>query len=81
MENLLSEFLESLQRLGVAKKDRLLLAVSGGLDSVVLTALWRIGYGFRYAHVNSRLRGEESDCDEILLSLARNTTKISFKHF
>jgi tRNA(Ile)-lysidine synthase len=46
-------------------KDQLLLAVSGGVDSVVLTDLCnKAGYPFSIVHCNFRLRGEESDADE-----------------
>src|ERR1700722_4546690 len=46
-------------------EDRLLLAVSGGLDSVVLCELsHRAGLPFVIAHCNFRLRGAESDRDE-----------------
>ena len=46
-------------------KDRLLLAVSGGVDSVVLCELChKAGYHFAIAHCNFKLRGEESDGDE-----------------
>src|ERR1700712_3738730 len=65
MENLLAKFQELLQNLGITKKDRLLLAVSGGLDSVVLAYLSMMsGLEFAIAHVNFQLRGDESERDE-----------------
>ncbi|MGL6269250.1 MAG: tRNA lysidine(34) synthetase TilS, partial [Chitinophagaceae bacterium] len=45
--------------------DPLLLAVSGGLDSVVLTdIIYTLGYTFSIAHCNFNLRGEESERDQ-----------------
>lgn len=46
-------------------KDKLLLAVSGGVDSVVLCELCkRAGYDFAIAHCNFKLRGNDSGRDE-----------------
>ena len=46
--------------------DRLLLAVSGGVDSMVMLSLFlRLGgWPLAVAHCNFRLRGSESDADE-----------------
>lgn len=60
--------------LSFLKDARLLLAVSGGLDSVVLTHLCKtIGLNFALAHCNFNLRGDESDADEdFVLDLAED---------
>ncbi len=48
-----------------ARKDKILLAISGGLDSMVMLHLFQeCGLNIGVAHVNFQLRGEESDGDE-----------------
>jgi len=47
------------------KSDKILIAVSGGLDSVVLLdLLFKTGFNISIAHCNFQLRGNESDMDE-----------------
>lgn len=61
----LQVFHELLHKFGLQKKATVLLAVSGGLDSVVLCQLSKeAGLSFAIAHCNFGLRGEESNRDE-----------------
>ena len=64
--HLLQKFIEFIKKENLFQpKDKLLLAVSGGVDSVVLCELCKqSGYNFVMAHCNFKLRGEESDRDE-----------------
>ncbi|HSU27908.1 MAG TPA: tRNA lysidine(34) synthetase TilS, partial [Chitinophagaceae bacterium] len=63
---MIERFKENIKKLNLfSEKEKLLLAVSGGVDSVVLCELCRqAGYGFTIAHCNFQLRGEESERDE-----------------
>ena len=48
--------------------DRILLAVSGGVDSMVMLSLFvRGGYRVAVAHCNFQLRGAEADEDDVLV--------------
>jgi tRNA(Ile)-lysidine synthase len=52
------------------KEKKLLLAVSGGLDSMVLMHLFQeLNYSIGIAHCNFQLRGKESDADENFVKL------------
>ena len=52
----------------VSHDDRILLTVSGGVDSMVMLSLFtRCGYSVGVAHCNFQLRGTESDEDEVLV--------------
>ncbi len=65
-KTLLQKFIEfnAQKRMANAHK-RTLLAVSGGMDSVVMCHLYhKAGFPFGIAHCNFKLRGEESDADE-----------------
>ncbi len=49
--------------------DKILLTVSGGVDSMVMMSLFAAsGYRFGVAHCNFQLRGQESDEDEELVA-------------
>ena len=60
-------------------KDRLLLAVSGGVDSVVLCELCKqVGYDFAIAHCNFQLRDGESNEDEAFVKKLAEKYGVSF---
>ena len=56
-----------------------LLAVSGGVDSMVLATLFqKSGISFAIGHVNYKLRGDESDADEALVIAWCKENNITF---
>ncbi|WP_017732585.1 tRNA lysidine(34) synthetase TilS [Nafulsella turpanensis] len=66
------------------KKDKILLAISGGIDSVVMARLFAdAGFTVGIAHCNFELRAEESDEDEkFVRKLARKMgAECHVKHF
>lgn len=67
-----------------SKEDRVLLAVSGGIDSMVMTHLFiEAGFNIGIAHCNFCLRHEESDKDEKLVKdyAAENNVPFYSKQF
>jgi tRNA(Ile)-lysidine synthase len=79
--SLLEKFVQHLKQVPFAQKQyKYLLAVSGGVDSVVLCDLmFGARYDFIIAHCNFQLRGEESERDEqFVRSLATRYEKEIF---
>ena len=60
-------------------EDKVLLAVSGGVDSMVMLSLTAAaGYRFGVAHCNFSLRGKESDDDETLVEREAKRLGVEF---
>lgn len=65
--------------LSFLKGKKLLLAVSGGVDSMVLLHLFKQSdFTISVAHCNFKLRGEESDADEIFVHSVCDELNIEF---
>jgi len=77
--NLLYQFNQFIQQHSLFQKnDRLLITVSGGVDSIVLCELCHLsGYNFEIAHCNFQLRGEDSEADELLVNDTAKTVTIT----
>ncbi len=66
---MLEDFSSFIKDNGLCRQsDTLLLAVSGGIDSVVMLDLFHhAGYSFAIVHCNFKLRGSDSDEDEMFV--------------
>ena len=63
----------------INNKEKVLLAVSGGQDSMVMTHLFcQSNYPIALAHINHHLRGEESDSDAALVKFFAKENNIPF---
>ena len=59
--------------------EKMILAVSGGIDSVCMAYLFKnTGFTFAIAHCNYGLRGDESDSDELLIKQLADTFEVPF---
>jgi tRNA(Ile)-lysidine synthase len=77
---MLEQFLNHLSRFELCQKtDTILLAVSGGVDSMTMVHLFKkAGYHFSVAHCNFQLRGKESDDDELFVKEECQKLQIPF---
>ena len=73
-------FLKNIKELNLfSKKDKLILAISGGADSVALARLlYENGFNFVFDHCNFNLRDKESDQDEIFVKNLSKKLDIQF---
>ncbi len=79
MKKRLLQFLN--QNTTLQPTDTTLLAVSGGIDSVVICYLFKkIGYPFAIAHCNFQLRGVESKEDERFVKSLATELNVPFHH-
>ena len=78
--SLLSSFTTYIQRHSLLHpQQKLLLAVSGGVDSVVLCDLCKAsGYQFAIAHCNFQLRGADSERDEQFVAALAKQYNVPF---
>ena len=62
-----------------SEKDKILLAISGGADSVCLALLLKeSGFNFEMVHCNFMIRGKESDQDEKFVSQLARSLDVQF---
>jgi tRNA(Ile)-lysidine synthase len=73
-------FLEFISKQGLFDNtDRILLAVSGGMDSMVMTSLFHASvFRFALAHCNFQLRGEDAAMDQKLVEETARNINVPF---
>jgi len=65
---MLSKFKHNIQKIPDYQQKKFLLTISGGVDSVVLSDVFKkLNLDFELAHCNFKLRGEESDTDQVFV--------------
>jgi tRNA(Ile)-lysidine synthase len=77
---MLEDFIQFIQKENLfTPEDKILVAVSGGIDSMVLAKLFaQAKFNFGIAHVNFSLRGEESIADEVFVKKFAKTLKVPY---
>ncbi|MFD3407397.1 tRNA lysidine(34) synthetase TilS [Aquirufa sp. HETE-83D] len=77
---MLEDFIHFVQKENLFQPDqKILIAVSGGIDSIVLSKLFSLAkFNFGIAHVNFSLRGEESLADEVFVKKFAKTFKVPY---
>ena len=73
------QFLKYCEKIGLNKEIKILLTVSGGLDSMALLHLFHLSdFSVEVAHCNFNLRGEESNGDEQFVKDVCHSLNIPF---
>jgi len=77
---MLEDFIHFVQKENLFQTNqKILVAVSGGIDSIVLSKLFSLAkFHFGIAHVNFSLRGEESLADEVFVKKFAKTLKVPY---
>jgi tRNA(Ile)-lysidine synthase len=80
MNDMLNDFIKYIEENGLCgSNDRILLGVSGGIDSMVMARLFvSAGFDTAIAHCNFCLRGRESDEDEKLVERTASEYNVPF---
>lgn len=77
---MLEDFINFIRKENLFSEDqKILLAVSGGIDSIILSKLFHLAkFNFGIAHVNFGLRGAESLADEVFVKKWAKTLKVPY---